>query len=917
LNRGAPAGVPFRDARSAAAPVNRQPEGTPMIRRLLPPGLLALLLAPCVALAQDPPANAENGERATLRVAALDIDAAGLEPPDLDGRLDDPVWAQAQPLTDFIQRDPNPGQPSAFRTVGKVAFDDEAIYVAIEAFDPEPDKIVGRLARRDDMPSSDILAFMLDSDRDRRTGYMFMVNPREVEADAIVANNQDDDFRWDAVWDVEAEVTDQGWVAEFRVPLSMLRFSEGQDAWGLQVGRIVQRIDETSFWSPFPPQDPGVVTHFGELTGVARLDSPRRLEILPYTLAQVDRGPGDPADPFFESSDWKLSGGLDLKYGLTSNLTLDATINPDFGQVEADPSQVNLSAFETFFEERRPFFIEGADIFTMSLGVGDGDVETLFYTRRIGRGPQGRADADGGYLDAPFQTSILGATKVSGRTAGGWSIGVLDAVTAEETADVLTGAGERLDPVVEPLTNYAVMRLRKDFREGATQVGLMGTSMERWLEDTGLEDVLRRSAWSGGMDLQHRFHDDELAFNAKVMGTTVRGSEEAILRTQLSSARFFQRPDVTHVHVDSARTSLSGWSTVMEVQKQAGGPWRAAGFFQARSPGFETNDIGFMRETDYLGGGAFLGYRIVEPTWIVRRAGVNLNLHNFWNFDGMLTARGGNINGNAQFTNFWFAFFGVGGSVENWSTDALRGGPNIREPGDQFGWIGFESDDRKAVQFNAELEGGRENETGGRWWEIDAGIAWQVDEGTRVALYPFYRKERGGWQFVATPSDLGGDTRYVFADIDQRTFATVFRIERTFTPRLSLQVYAQPFVATGSYAEFKEVVDPRADAFDDRLHVFDPEGVALVDGSYEVDANGDGATDFSFGAPDFNVREFRSNVVLRWEYRPGSTLFAVWQQSRDSFHSDPRFQLGQDLDDLFHAHPRNVFLLKVNGWLNL
>jgi uncharacterized protein DUF5916 len=873
----------------------------------------AVLLAAVAAssLAQTAPAAQERKQVTAVRLAAGD------PAPVLDGRLDDPAWARATPMTDFIQRGPEPGAPSPFRTVGRIVVDDDAIYVAMEAFDPEPARIVGRLARRDQMPSSDWLAFMVDSDRDRRTAYMFLVNPREVKADAIVANSQEDDFRWDAVWDVEAEVTDEGWVAEYRIPLAMLRFSEGQTSWGVQLGRIIQRTDETSFWSETPPQDPNIATFFGELNGVETLRSPARLEVLPYTLAQLTRAPGLEDDPFFEHSDWKLSGGLDLKYGLTSNLTVDATLNPDFGQVEADPSQVNLSAFETFFEERRPFFIEGADIFNLSLGVGDGDIETLFYTRRIGRAPQGNADSQGGFLDAPIQTSILGAAKVSGRTAGGWSIGVLDAVTDEEEAKVLTGAGERLDPVVEPLTNYAVARLRRDFRDGATQIGFLGTATNRRLGDTGLEDVLRSSAYSGGMDVQHRFHNDELALNAKVMGTTIRGSEEAILRAQLSSARFFQRPDVTHVHVDPTRTSLSGWSTVVEMQKLAGGPWRAAGFFQARSPGFEPNDVGFMRETDFLGSGAFVGYRIVEPTWIVRRAGVNLNLHSFWNFDGMMTARGGNINGNAQFTNFWFGYFGLGGDVDNWSTDALRGGPNIREPAERFGWIGIESDERKPVTFDFELEGGYETQSGGHWTELSGGVAWQAAEGTRLSLDPFYRTGLGGWQFVATRTDLAGDPRYLFADIDQRTFGAVVRIDHTFTPRLSLQIYGQPFVATGTYSEFKQVLDPRAEAFDHRFGVFASEEIARADGLIRVDEGADGTVDFSFGDPDFNVREFRSNVVLRWEYRPGSTMFVVWQQSRDSSASDSRFRLGEDVGDLFDTHPRNVFLVKVNSWLNL
>ena len=858
--------------------------------------------------------SAERPGRQTAKQATALRLTAGIPAPVLDGRLDDPAWARAEAMTDFIQREPNPGEPSPFRTTGRVVVGDDAIYVGIEAIDPEPGGIVGRLTRRDQMSQSDWIGFMIDSDRDKRNAYMFLVNPTEVKVDGIVTNGAEDDLRWDAVWDVEAEITEEGWVAEFRVPLSMLRFStQGEGVWGFQLGRIIQRLGETSFWAAVPAQDPNFVTYFGEVGGFGGLHMPRRLEVLPYAATQLERGPGSSRDPFFEETEWDGNAGVDLKYGVTSNLTLDATINPDFGQVEADPSQVNLSAFETFFEERRPFFIEGADIFRMSLGVGDGDVETLFYTRRIGRAPQAFADSRGGFVDAPFQTSILGAAKLSGRTAGGWSIGVLDAVTGEEEAHVVSDDGARFDDVVEPLTNYGVVRLRRDYRDGGTQVGLMGTTVHRRLDGTGLEDRLRSSAYSTGLDFTHRFAEN-FRFSGKVLGTSVHGSEEAILRTQLSSARFFQRPDVDHVEVDSSRTSLSGWSAVGEIQKESGGHWRYAGFVQARSPGFEPNDVGFMLESDYWGYGGFAGYRILEPRGIVRRAGINMNAWTFENFGGLLTARGGNVNGNAQFKNFWNAHSGIGLELDNWSTDALRGGPNIREPGEITGWHGFSTDSRKPFQLGVYGDWGVESESGGWRWAAALEGTWQAAEATRVTMEPFYRDRLGGWQFVSTPFDADGDPRYVFADIRQKTFGLIARVEHTFTPRLSVQLYAQPFVSAGEYTDFKEVADARAESFDER---FAPLATTLVEGRHHVDEDGDGESEFSFGEPDFNVREFRSNVVVRWEYRPGSTVFLVWQQSRDSFVSDPRFQVGEDVGDLFGAHPRNVFLVKVNSWLNL
>lgn len=686
---------------------------------------------------------------------------------------------------------------------------------------------------------------------------------------------------------------------------------------GVQLYRSVQRVQEESFWASTPAQDPNFVSYFGELHGFGGIEAPQQLELLPYTLTQVTQEPGDAANPFYDESAYKLSAGLDLKYGLTSNLTLDATINPDFGQVEADPSEVNLSAFETFFEERRPFFVEGAEIFRYGLGVGGGDDESLFYSRRIGRAPQGPVDDRGGYADAPIQTSILGAAKISGRTAGGWSIGVLDAVTGEEKADVLSAGNERFTDIVEPLTNYAVARLRKDLRQGGTQLGAVATAVHRSLGGTDLDDRLRSSAYTGGLDVTHRFRDDQWRVSAKLLGSSIQGSEAAILRAQRSSARYFQRPDADHVEVDSMATSLSGWASVAEIGKESGGPWRFATFLAARSPGFEVNDIGFMRETDYVGVGGFGGYRLLQPTRFFRRGGINVNGWTYDNFDGLLTARGGNVNGHLQFHNTWFVFAGLARNFDNWSTDALRGGPAIVEPGETFGWLGFETDERRQLQFEVNGERGFEDDTDGGWWELEVEGEWQATSATQIAFGPFYENRRNAWQYVATPEDPAAAPHYVFADLHQRTFGVTTRIEHTFTPRLSLQLYAQPFVSAGDYGGFREVIDPRAESFQARFADFDPDRTLLEDGAFEVDLDGVPGAEIAFGDPNFNFRELRSTLVARWEYRPGSTAYFVWSQDRDSAVSDPRFRPGDDFGELFDADARNVFLIKINGWLNL
>ncbi|CAN5207726.1 hypothetical protein BH18GEM1_BH18GEM1_17310 [soil metagenome] len=343
---------------------------------------------------------------------------------------------------------------------------------------------------------------------------------------------------------------------------------------------------------------------------------------------------------------------------------------------------------------------------------------------------------------------------------------------------------------------------------------------------------------------------------------------------------------------------------------------RYATYLVARSPGFEVNDIGFMRETDQIGVGGFGGYRLLQPNRFFRRGGLNLNAWTYDNFDGLLVARGGNVNGNVQLHNYWFVFAGLARNFDNWSTDALRGGPAIVEPGETSGWLGVETDERRSLQLEIYGERGFEDDTDGGWWELSVEGIWQATPGTRVVLEPFLESRRDAWQYVATPEDPGGTPHYVFADLRRRTFGLTTRVEHTFTPRFGIHLYAQPFVSAGDYGGFREVIDPRAGAFDERFADFGEDGIVLEDGVFRVDRDGPGG-EIEFDDPNFNFRELRSTLVARWEYRPGSTAYLVWSQDRDSEVSDPRFRPGADLGELFDAEARNVFLIKVSGWLNL
>jgi hypothetical protein len=873
---------------------------------------LALLGAVLLA-----PPNDGNGR--TLR--ALRVTAAH-GAPTVDGRLDDAVWAASDSISDFIQTEPNEGEVACFRTVGRIAFDAQAIYVAIRAYDSEPDKIMAQLTRRDQESASDWLYVGFDSHHDLRTAYIFGVNPAGVKQDAFAADGAPLDLTWNAVWDVATQRDEQGWTAEFRIPLSALRFAaDGDGVWGLQMTRLVQRTRELSRWGPTPQDEPRRVARFGTLHGLTDLPAPRRLEILPYTVSSMTRAPGDLGNPFYASTDWTATAGLDMKYGVTSDLTLDLTVNPDFGQVEADPSQVNLSAYETFFPEQRPFFTEGADIFRFGIALGDGDDanEKLFYSRRIGRAPQRSVNAPAdGYIETPGQTTILGAAKLSGRVPGGWSVGMLNALTGEERAHVSDGFGVRAEEAVEPLTNYSVLRARRAMNQGRTQVGGVVTGVVRSLDDSDLE-FLRSSAFAGGVDLSHRWKQDEWLASAFLLGSRINGSTDAIIRAQRSSARYFQRPDADHVDVDSAATSMSGWAANYQVVKIAGGHWRGGLLGQVRSPGFEVNDLGYQRDADQITNAGFLGYRDMTPGCWFRSISLNTNMWKGQNFGGENTALGMNVNGNAQLLNYWNGYAGIGHNFPAYSTAALRGGDAILRPPTYNGWFGLHSDNRKRFTVGANGNWRLEEEVGGRSLRFSLNSGWRFSPSSQVSLAPFYSVNRDGWQYVGTATDGDGGKHFVFGELNQETFGMSARVNQTFTPNLSFQLYAQPFVSSGSYPLYREVRDPRAARFGERFRTFASSQVSLEDdgATIALDTDRNGSPDIRFDTPDFTVRDFKLNAVLRWEYRLGSTLFFVWSHGRSNEDDRGEFHPRRDLDVLFGEPSTNVFLIKANWWVNL
>jgi hypothetical protein len=798
----------------------------------------------------------------------------------IDGRDADAVWATATRIDHFRVTDPTEDGDPTFPTQARVAYDDRNLYVFVRAFDPRPDSIVGLLGRRDVRTPSDWIRVMVDSYHDKRTGWAFMLNPASVQRDLAITNDGDEDITWDGVWEGRAQVDSLGWSAEFRIPFNQLRFPpEARHTFGVMIMRAIQRKGETSSWPVLRRSKVGLASQFGSIDGIDGVPTPRRLEVLPYL---VERNVSRAARAGGFNRVQQHAAGLDLKYGLGSNLTLDATVNPDFGQVEADPAVLNLTAFEQFFQERRPFFIEGSGIFRFDTDCNDGDCTGLFYSRRIGRNPS----LAGTYGDAssPQFTTILGASKLTGRTAKGTSVGLLSALTRREV-----GTEGR---TIEPQTNFVVGRAMQDLRGGNSQVGIIGTAVLRDL-DPWTRDVLRRNALSGGLDFRHRFAKNRWALEGYAAGSQVTGSATAIARTQRSGVHFYQRPDDGLVF-DSTRTALQGYATQVSLSK-VGGIVRSNGGYQRVSAGFEINDAGFMQRADRQSAWNWIGLRPNKATKYYRNLGLNTNQWSQWTADGLPLNAGGNVNAWAELPNFWQVNGGYG--IENpWATyddRASRGGPALRNTFARFGWLGINLDQRKRIVpgFNAFFNA------------YDEGRSWTRNLSPRLELRPSnrlqtslsfnYNQRVQDAQWLANET-VDGRTAYTFARLQQSTASLTARFDVTATPRLSLQVYAQPFATTGRYTNLRELAAPRADRYDDR---FRPFGAGRDPGG-------------------FSFKQFRSNVVMRWEYRPGSTLFAVWSQGRDAFDDTGReqFRADREFRDLFSRRPDNTFLIKMSYW---
>jgi hypothetical protein len=832
----------------------------------------------------------------------------------IDGKLDEEEWANALWQNNFTQFRPSEGEPPLQQTEFAILYDENNVYVGIKAFDTDPDSIVQRLSRRDE-PDGDLIGIQFDTFNDQRTAFAFITTAAGVKFDFVISNDGErEDPTWDPIWWVKTSLDEKGWYAEMRIPFSQLRFeNKTNGGWGLQVGRIIFRNQEMSVWQPADRKQNAWVSQFGRLHGIENIAPKKNLDILPYLVGRTERFEKEPENPFrAKGKSNNINAGIDAKIGVTNNLTLDLTMNPDFGQVEADPSQVNLTTYETFFREQRPFFIEGKNILSFPLMFGDGDLsdEGLFYTRRIGRRPHFYPQAGSGeFLDMPDFVRIIGAAKLTGKTKNGWSVGFLESVTAREYADLRNNGSER-SVEVEPLTNFTIGRLQKDFNEGNTMIGGMFTAVNRNLRSEDLE-FLHKSAYTGGLDFVHKWNNKNWEFNTSLYFSNITGTTDAIIRTQRSWSHLFQRPDASHLTLDSTRTSLSGHGGKIVFGK-LGGNLKFINAVAWKSPGLELNDAGYMRQADNIFQVFWIGYRIFKPFSIFRDFNGNFNQWTEWNFAGKLLNPGANINLHTNLKNYWDLHWGINVNGRTIRISELRGGPALKTPGTWNTWWGFGSNNQKMFTIGGQGTIMRSFENHYREMDnIRLNLGYRPMKTLRISLNPGFSNYRTSLQYVSSISD-NGVSRYIFGSLNQKTISASLRINFNLTPELSLQYWGQPFISTGNYSDFKYITNSMADNYYDRYHKYTTSEITHISNDEIYRINEAGGKTYSFENPDFSVKEFLSNMVIRWEYQPGSTLFLVWSQNRKAYHNDGSFEFSRDIGRLFGNHPHDVFLVKLS-----
>lgn len=873
-----------------------------MMRNAYPAFLIFMLFAPLFVFPQDAAYVLSSDSLVNRHASNKRVYQARRTTirPRIDGKLTDECWLkEGEWQGDFVQQVPNQGRAPSQSTEVKVLYDDANLYVALKCHDTEPEKIDPVLARRDTWSSGDQAGIAIDSYNDKQTAFEFNLTAAGQKIDLMHMGAYSYDLNWDAVWDGKVATGDSMWMAEMRIPFSQLRFSrEKEQKWGMHVWRWIARLDEEDQWKLIPIDAPAMVYLFGELQGVKDIPPRKHSEVLPYLALRS----------FRQGHKKNIIGyGLDGKAALSSNFILDYAVLPDFGQVEADPSVLNLSAYEVFYDEKRPFFLEGNAILDYPIGN-----DMLFYSRRIGHAPayHPAIDPEKSTLDMPAATSILNAMKVTGKNRKGFSVGLINSVTARETAGIST-EGVRTSQTVEPLSNYLIGRIKQDFNQGNSSVGLMVTSTTRFIKDEALE-FLPNSSTVGGADLLHTWKNRMYYIDFKGFASRMNGTATAISRLQLSTCHLYQRVDASHLSFDPAATKMNGWGGELSGGKQSG-RFRASGTLSCRSPGVDLNDLGYLKQADQIIQRLDFRYQVIKPSGILNSYYFTLSQRHSLTFGGENTGNLVEILGYVKFRKLWNIRLEMERNFAGLDTRQLRGGPALRIDPGLSSQIYLKTSDNGPFTVGAGVYGYLADGNVARSAGYSLNLQWKVNPRFTVTANNNLERLTDNNQYVATiPNE---PARYINGKLNRSTLNSTLRAEYFFTPELSLQYYGSPYLSTGKFLDLYKVTDSRAHNPVKRYSVLKP--VSLDAGVFNLDENNDGTGDFTLRNPDFSFREFNSNLVVRWEYLPGSTLYLVWSHKRSGYEREynPSFQ--DNLENLWKLKGENVFMLKLSYWLSI
>ncbi len=832
----------------------------------------------------------------------------------VDGDFSDESWSKTEWGENFFQFSPKNGETPTQKTLFKILYDENNLYIAIEAQDNEPDKIDKRLIARDNI-EGDIVGIQIDSYFDKQTAFVFAVNAAGVKIDGVISGDNDNNFdvTWNPVWLVKTKITDKGWNAEMKIPLSQIRFADKENqTWGFEIVRLIYRTDEYITWGLISKDGSGWVSKFNELKGISNIKPKKQAELSPYIMSAFESYKPETGNPFSDGKDVKFNAGLDGKIGVTNDFTLDFAVNPDFGQVEADPSEVNLTAYETYLSEKRSFFVEGSNItnFGITPGGTPWSRDLIFYSRRIGRAPQYSPYlANGEFMDMPRNTKILGALKLTGKSKNGLSVGIIETLANREFAEI-DFEGDRRKVEVEPLTNYFITRVQKDFNKGNTILGGIVTSTYRDLNEPYLNNFIEHSE-TAGLDFSQYFKEKKYYIFVKLVGSKITGSKDALLDQQYSSRRYFQRPDADYLQIDSSMQTMIGHGGNIMFGKQAHKGFQFGFDIMWRSPKLELNDVGYMRQSDIIFQFLWLNYRITEPFSIFRSVSFDVNQWSGYDFGGTYLFKGGNVSAYSQFKNYWS--IGIYSSVDSKNIDnsMLWGGPSMKIPASINYGLSISSNQTKKFVFEAGGSFNKVKESHANSENIYTGITYRPINSLSVSLSPLYSQNYSNLQYLDKVT-VDDETRYILASMNQKTFALTVRINLSITPDFTIQYYGSPFISSGLFTNYKHITNPSAENYTDRFVNYSDNEIQFLS-EYETFAvNEPGLPEYSIGLPDFNYKQLKSNLVLRWEFLPGSLLYLVWAQDRTDAVSDGNFDYFKNIEELFKIDSYDVFLLKLS-----